>query len=136
MNLTAQQTDTAILQELGERLARRRIGANYTQAELAQEAGVSKRTLERSEAGHSVDFAMLIRVLRVLKLMDALDCRLRYIRQRTLHGSDGLVPALPQSPIALLKARGRERKRAGHPRRRKADHPAVGEPPGPWKWRE
>jgi transcriptional regulator with XRE-family HTH domain len=121
MNLTAQQTDTAVLQELGARLTRRRIGANYTQAELAQEAGVSKRTLERIEAGHSVDFAMLIRVLRVLKLMDALD---------------SLVPALPQSPIALLKSRGRERKRAGHPRRRKAAPPAVREPASPWKWRE
>jgi transcriptional regulator with XRE-family HTH domain len=121
MNLTAQQTDTAILQELGARLMRQRIGANYTQAELAQEAGVSKSTLERIEAGRSVDFTMLIRVLRVLKLMEALD---------------GLVPALPQSPIALLKARGRERKRAGHPRRRKADHPAISEPASPWKWRE
>jgi transcriptional regulator with XRE-family HTH domain len=121
MNLTAQHTDTAILQELGARLAHRRIGANYTQAELAQEAGVSKRTLERIEAGHSVDFTMLIRALRVLKLMEALD---------------GLVPVRPQSPIALLKVSGRERKRAGHPRRRNADHPTVAEPPGPWKWRE
>ena|SRR4029077_12086964 len=121
MSLTAQQTDTAILQELGARLTRRRIGANYTQAELAQEAGVSKRTLERIEAGRSVDFTMLIRVLRALKLME---------------GLDGVVPAQPQSPIALLKARGRERKRAGHPRRRKAGQPAAAEPAGPWKWRE
>jgi hypothetical protein len=68
-----------------------------------------------------VDFTMLIRVLRVLNLLEAFD---------------GLVPALPQSPIALLKARGRERKRAGHPRRRKADHPAGGEPASPWKWSE
>jgi transcriptional regulator with XRE-family HTH domain len=121
MNLTAQHTDAAILQELGARLTRRRIGANYTQAQLAQEAGVSKRTLERIEAGHSVDLTMLIRVLRVLKLTE---------------GLDGLVPALQQSPIALLKTRGRERKRAGHPRRGKAAAPAVAEPAGPWKWRE
>jgi len=121
MRLRTELTDAAVLQELGTRLERRRIDANLTQAELAEQAGISKRTLERIEAGHSVDFAMLIRVLRVLKLIDALD---------------GLVPAQPQSPIALLKARGRERKRAGHPRRRKAGPPAAGEPASPWKWRE
>ena len=53
MKLTTEMTDAAVLQELGARLHRRRIDANLTQAQLAEEAGVSKRTVERIEAGRS-----------------------------------------------------------------------------------
>mgnify|MGYP000461714881 CR=1 FL=1 len=44
-----------------------------TQADLAHEAGVSKRTVERIEAGASAQMASLIRIFRVLDLMPALD---------------------------------------------------------------
>jgi transcriptional regulator with XRE-family HTH domain len=118
MKITSELTDAAILRELGERLTRRRIDAGLTQARLAEEAGVSKRTVERIEAGDSTDFAMLLRTLRVLSL---------------LQGLDQWLPDLPQSPLVLLKSRGRERKRVGHPRR----SPAGGTPAKqPWKWRE
>ena len=118
MELTSELTDAAILKELGARLERRRIDANLTQAELAEEAGISKRTLERIEAGDSTDFVMLVRVLRALKLIE---------------GLDSLIPDQPQSPIALLKQKGRERKRAGHPRTqsRRAGTPRT---ESPWKW--
>lgn len=113
MKLTGELTDAAMLEELGARLARRRIDANLTQARLAEEAGVSKRTLERLEAGRSTDFTMVVRVLRALRLTE---------------GLDSLIPDSPQSPVALLRQRGRERKRAGHPRAPQAA--------APWKWRE
>ena len=118
MELTSELTDAAILKELGARLERRRIDANLTQAELAEEAGISKRTLERIEAGDSTDFVMLVRVLRALKLIE---------------GLDSLITDQPQSPIALLKQKGRERKRAGHPRTqsRRAGTPRT---ESPWKW--
>lgn len=118
MKLTDQLTDAAVLQELGARLERRRIDANLTQAQLAEHAGISKRTLERIEAGRSTDFVMLMRALRVLKLIGALE---------------NLIPDRPQSPIALLKQKGRERKRAGHPRSRTA-RDAARKAPAPWKW--
>jgi transcriptional regulator with XRE-family HTH domain len=116
MVLTTGMTDNAILQELGNRLERRRIDAGLTQAELAERAGVSKRTVERIEAGHSTEFVMLIRLLRALELVQ---------------GLDSLITDLPQSPIALLKLKGRERQRVRHSR--------VREPTAarrPWKWGE
>ena len=112
-------TDTAVLRELGERLERRRIDAGLTQARLAEEAGISKRTVERIAAGHSCDFVMLLRVLRVLNLLEELD---------------QLVSDLPQSPLVLLKSRGRARKRVGHSRR--PPGAAAHKPVPPWKWRE
>jgi transcriptional regulator with XRE-family HTH domain len=110
----------AVLHEIGGRLERRRIDAGLTQAQLAEEAGISKRTVERIEAGHSTDFVMLLRVLRVLKLLEALDQS---------------VPDLPQSPLMLLKGRGRARKRVGHSRRPR-DGTAAPKPAAPWKWRD
>jgi transcriptional regulator with XRE-family HTH domain len=120
MRLTIGLTDRAILEELGTRLERRRVDANRTQAELAEEAGISKRTLERIEAGDSTDFALLIRVLRALGLME---------------GLESMIPDLPQSPITLLKARGRDRKRARHPHRRRGAARSA-KPASPWKWGE
>jgi transcriptional regulator with XRE-family HTH domain len=120
MRITSELTDKAVLNEIGDRLERRRIDAGLTQAQLAEEAGISKRTVERIEAGQSSDFVMLLRVLRVLKLLEALDQS---------------VSDLPQSPLVLLRGRGRVRKRVGHSRRQPGGT-AAPKPAPPWKWRE
>ena len=120
MRITSELTDLAVLHEIGDRLERRRIDAGLTQARLAEEAGISKRTVERIEAGHSTDFVMLVRVLRVLKLLEVLDQS---------------VPDLPQSPLMLLKGRGRARKRVRYAQR-PPDGAAAPKPAPPWKWRE
>jgi transcriptional regulator with XRE-family HTH domain len=120
MKILSALTDMAVLREIGSRLERRRIDAGLTQAELAEEAGISKRTVERIEAGHSTDFVLLLRALRVLKLFE---------------GLDQLVPDSPQSPLMLLKSRGRTRKRVGHSRR-PPDGTAPPKPAAPWKWRD
>ncbi|MBL4810070.1 MAG: helix-turn-helix transcriptional regulator [Phycisphaerales bacterium] len=92
-----QMTDSIVLAELGQRLAQYRLKQNLTQAELANEAGVSKRTLERLEAGGSTQLTNLIRILRVLGLLNNLD---------------SFVPPPPSSPVELLRMQGKERKRA------------------------
>ena len=102
MHITPHLTDSAILQALGQRIEGRRIEAALTQAELAREAGASKRTVERIEAGQGCELVMLIRVLRVLKLIE---------------GFNALLPELPPSPMALLKLKGKQRRRVVHPRR-------------------
>jgi transcriptional regulator with XRE-family HTH domain len=96
MKITPELTDQAVLQEIASRLERHRIESRLTQAVLAAQAGVAKRTIERIERGHAPDFVTLIRVLRVLKLTD---------------GLENLVPPLSPGPMALLKLRGRARRR-------------------------
>jgi transcriptional regulator with XRE-family HTH domain len=118
LKITPELTDAAVLHELGERFTRRRIGAGWTQAELADEAGVSKRTVERIEGGRSTDFVMLLRALRALKLLDVLD---------------QLLPDSGPGPLALLKGHGRAPKRVRHSPGAPA---AASRPPAPWKWRE
>ena len=120
MRLTRELTDSAVLEELGARLARTRIDANLTQARLAEEAGVGKRTIERLEAGRGTDVRVLVRVLRALGLME---------------GLESLIPAAPQSPMALLRLKGRERQRAAHARR-SVGAPGEARPAAPWKWGE
>ena len=94
-------TDEAALKELGARLAQSRIGLNLTQADLAREAGIGKRTLERLEAGESTQTQTLLRVLRVLKLIDRLEW---------------VVPEPSASPRQLIKEEGALPKRASKKR--------------------
>ena len=98
MKITKQATDDAVLAELGGRLARIRLERNLTQGQLAAQAGVSKRTVERLEAGAvATQLSGFIRVCRVLGVLERLDA---------------LVPEPVPSPIAQLKLRGRQRQRA------------------------
>jgi transcriptional regulator with XRE-family HTH domain len=97
-------SDQTILQELGQRLARRRVALGFTQAALAREAGIAKRTLERVEAGESTQTSTLVRILRALHMLDSLEAA---------------IPAMGPRPMDLLKLRGKERRRASSKNRRK-----------------
>jgi transcriptional regulator with XRE-family HTH domain len=112
MKIDAGLTDEAVLAELGRRLARTRLERNLTQAQLGEEAGVGLATVQRLEAGRAVKLPSLVRVLRTLGLLDALDV---------------LVPEPAPSPIELLKLHGRQRQRAAHPR-------SVGKQPSEAAW--
>lgn len=102
MKLVSTHSDETILRELGNRLAALRLAHNLTQATLAQEAGVSKRTIERLESGEvATRLSALVRVGRVLGLIDRLDA---------------LVPAATPGPVEQMKLAGRKRKRASKPR--------------------
>jgi putative transcriptional regulator len=115
MRIETQNSDEAVLAELGRRLARTRLERNISQTRLGEEAGVSRATVERLEAGEPVKSTGLIRVLRALDLLEALD---------------RLVPEPLPSPVERLKLRGRERQRArGGPAERRR-------PPEPWRWNE
>jgi len=116
MRITERLTDEAVLAELGERLSRTRLERNLTQRELAAEAGVERKAIQRIEAGDSVTLVSLIRVLRAMGLLEALD---------------RLVPEPTPSPVELLALQGRRRRRASGGRARVAGR---GERPGRWRW--
>jgi transcriptional regulator with XRE-family HTH domain len=73
MTITPDLSNEEVLREMGVRVARRRVGYGLTQAVLAEEAGIGKRTLERIERGESAQVATLIRVLRRLGCFNELD---------------------------------------------------------------
>lgn len=104
-------TDEAILAELGGRLAQRRLELQHTQEMLAEQAGVSKRTVERIEAGATTQMSTLIRLLRVLELLDRLET---------------LVPEAGPRPMDLVKLKGNARKRARGKRKSTKEEP--------WHW--
>ena len=112
MDISDLHTDEAILPELGERIARARLDRQLTQAAMAEQAGVSKRTVERIEAGASTQLSSFLRVLRVLGL---------------LKGLNQLVPDSGPRPMDLLKLQGKQRQRASSPS-------IVSEPKSPWTW--
>lgn len=96
MKITPNLTDQVVLTELGERLARRRINLAKTQQQLAEESGLSRRTIQYAEAGGSVQSESLIRLLRALGLLGTLDA---------------LLPEQSVSPMDMLKLKKKERKR-------------------------
>ena len=63
-------SDEALLQELGQRIARLRLEGTLTQAQLAEQAGISKPTLEHLEAGAAAtQLSLFLRVLGQLELL-------------------------------------------------------------------
>lgn len=124
MQISRGLTDAAVLQALGERIERHRIQSGLTQTDLAERAGIGKRTVERVEAGQGAELVTLLRILRVLGLLE---------------GLQQLIPELPPSPIAQLKLRGKVRQRVAHARVRHAalggkGAPGAKESGKPWTW--
>ncbi len=104
MKITSQLSDEAILRELGSRLVAARLLRNQTQANLAEEAGVSKRTVERLESGEvAARLSGFVRVFRALGMAERLET---------------LIPPPAVSPVEQLKLAGRQRQRASGQRKR------------------
>jgi transcriptional regulator with XRE-family HTH domain len=98
MKFDTQMTDEALLKIIGERLARIRLSQNLTQEQLAGQAGLGLRTVQRLELGEAAtQLSGFVRICRVLDLVDRFDV---------------LLPEQAPSPIAQLKLHGRKRRRA------------------------
>ena len=113
MQITSQLTDEAVLEQIGGRISRWRLERNISQAELADQAGISRRTVQRLEDGEPVQTPSFTRVLRALGFVESLD---------------SLVPEPMASPVDRLKREGRGRKRARGP------VAASPQDPEPWVW--
>lgn len=115
MRLEELMTDAAVLAELGRRLTRQRLERNWTQAELAVEAGLGQATVQRAERGESVQMTSMIKLLRTLELLGALDAA---------------VPESITLPIAQLEReqRGVRRRASGR------GHAAAASGDESWTW--
>ncbi len=114
MKINNDHSDEAILKEMGERITRYRLNQDKSQALLAQEAGVSHRTLIRAEHGQSVQASSLMRILRALQLVENLNA---------------LIPEPVVSPVQQLKMQGKQRRRA-------SSKSAQPKSERSWSWRD
>lgn len=113
MNFVHTSTDKTLLSLLGERLVRLRLAKNLTQRQLAEQAGLGLRTVQRLELGAAAtQLSGFLRVCRVLGLVERFEA---------------LVPKEAASPMAQLKRQGRQRQRAT------SKKSVVGEPKK-WVW--
>ncbi len=99
MKIERKTPKTAALLEIGQRLAKVRKARDYTQDQLATEAGVGVATLRRIEEGRDAQLGSWIKLLKALDMISSIDA---------------LLPEVYSSPMSEVKA-GRKRRRA--PRR-------------------
>ena len=115
MKITSNITNDALLKLLGARLAQLRLTKNLTQQQLAEQAGLGLRTIQRLELGAAAThLSGFVRVCRVLDLVGHFEL---------------LIPEPAVSPMAQLKQQGRKRQRAT------GRNPAAGAPKK-WTWGE
>lgn len=76
MEIMAFANDEKILSEIGARIKASRVRAGKTQAQLAVQSGISKRTVEHIENGESAQFLNIIKILRALNLIQNLETML------------------------------------------------------------
>jgi len=122
MKIANTMNDAILLTELGKRLEQIRLERGTTQDTLAERAGIGKRTLERLEAGESVQITSLLRVLRELELLE---------------GIETWLPEPAPRPMDLLRLQGKKRQRAYAPRpsaKKAAENAAELAPREPWTW--
>jgi transcriptional regulator with XRE-family HTH domain len=115
MKIDEKMTDEVLLRLIGERLAGLRLARNLTQQQLAEQAGLGVRTVQRLESGAAAtQLSGFVRVCRVLGLVEQLDT---------------FIPEPAVSPMAQLKLQGRKRQRA-------TGRKAASGKPKKWTWND
>ncbi len=101
MKIDRMLTTAEILAELGSRLRGYRLQQNLSVDELAIKAGLGERTIRRIEGGEGASMENIVKLLRALDRIDALE---------------SFLPAPLISPMVLAEREGKYRKRASSPR--------------------
>jgi transcriptional regulator with XRE-family HTH domain len=134
MHLDELMTDTVVLAEFGRRLARHRLERNWTQAELAAEAGVGQATVQRAERGESVQMTSVVKLLRTLELLGGLDLAVPESIELPIARLEREQRKLRRRASGRGRGRGRDRGRA-RPAGEAGDAPTSGESAErPWRW--
>lgn len=86
-----------IIAEICRRLADIRLARNWTQAQLAEEAGVSVKTITNLERGKNISLDTFVRVMKAFNLQANLG---------------NLLPDATVRPLERIHSMGKERERA------------------------
>jgi len=113
MTQTTDLTEPQLEKIIGKRLKQHRLRRNLNQSELAERAGLARRTITSVENGNGCTLGTLIRLVRALKIEHALD---------------ELLKPLPLSPNAIRQAQI-----LAEPTRKYASKPRK-KPPGSSEW--
>lgn len=118
MEFTEEMSDDVMVGLIGRRLTNFRLAQDLTQEQVAKEAGIGIRTLQRMEAGEvATRLSNFVGVCRVL----GLDQRFEM-----------LLPEVPISPMDQLKLQGKKRARASGTKTPVAK--SFKDEPSTWKW--
>ncbi len=90
-----------VLRKLGDRMRSKRLQLNITQLECAEKAGVSRRTVQATEAGESIALGKFLAQLEVLQMLPEFE---------------GEISDVLMSPLELAKRKGKQRKRSSKTR--------------------
>src|SRR5690606_21680297 len=110
MKLQDLDTDEQVLAELGRRLKTRRVRSRLSQEALADRALLSRTTVSKIENGHVTQTPELIRLLRELGYLEALD---RAIADES------------DSPLAIARAQRSNNRKPKTPSRVRTSKPAL-----------
>jgi transcriptional regulator with XRE-family HTH domain len=119
MKIESKLTDEVLLGLLGERLATLRLAKGLSQEQLAEEAGLGVRTVQRLEKGAvATQLSGFLRVCRVLGLVERFEA---------------LVPEVAPSPMEQLRENGRMQ---SNKRQRVSVKKMTATKPKKWTWGE
>ncbi|MEX1057219.1 MAG: helix-turn-helix transcriptional regulator [Natronospirillum sp.] len=93
---TVEKSSAAIAAELGERLKQARLNSDRTQAEVAEQVGVTRKTVLNAEKGKA-QLEVFVSIMSALNLTEQLDL---------------FLPKQEVSPIQLAKLQAKKRQRA------------------------
>ena len=111
MKISHDNSNTAIMSELGNRIKKNRLDMQMSQQEFAHRAGISTRTLSVAENGGDIRLESLIRIMRILG---------------TIENFNLLLPELTINPEDY-RTLGMERQRVSRKTNREQKS-------GKWKW--
>jgi len=101
--MMVQLTDQEVMHEIGRRLKSYRLLQNVSAEELAKRAGLSKNTVVNAEAGRNPTLHTVVRMLRGLRKLNALEA---------------FLPEPKVSPMELLERRTTRPRRHAYPKTR------------------
>lgn len=94
--MTTEKTASALAEDIGERLKQARLNRDLTQAEVANLAGVARKTVLNAEKG-KVQLDIFVAIMMALDLTEHLNL---------------FLPEQEISPLQLAKLQGKKRQRA------------------------